>query len=68
MTKAHVELQRRRERGELTITVLARRIGIAPTSLRHVVMGAEPKVSIALALHRELGIPLDDWTPTAADG
>lgn len=67
MTRAHAELQRRRERGELIITILARRIGIAPTSLRHVIMGAEPKVSVALALHRELGIALDDWMSGSAE-
>ena len=54
------KLRTRHERGEFTVSALARRLGCSIGAIRYVLSGSEPRVTIALALERELGIPVAD--------
>jgi transcriptional regulator with XRE-family HTH domain len=59
---AHEELRQRYERGEFTAKGLADRVGCTVGAIRFVLSGTVPKVTLALRLERELGIPVSAWT------
>jgi len=51
--------------GRGAVTALARKLGIPVNSLRYVLAGSQPKVDVALAIERVLGIPTSAWvTPS----
>ena len=60
-SRALEELRSRHERGEFAVSALARRLVCSIGAIRYVLSGSEPRVTIALALERELGIPVADW-------
>jgi predicted transcriptional regulator len=63
---AHDKLRRMRDRNAFSVNDLARRAGCHRGAIRDALAGSEPKVTLALALERELGIPVADWTVEGA--
>jgi hypothetical protein len=61
ISKAHVTFRKMHETGAFTLRPLARKLGLEPSSLRYILSTTMPKVTVALALQRELGIPITDW-------
>jgi hypothetical protein len=60
-SRAHDELRQRYERGEFTAKGLAGRLRCTVGTIRFVLSGTVPKVTIAIGLERELGIPVSAW-------
>jgi hypothetical protein len=67
MTRAHLTIRRLHETGAFGLRPLAQRLGIYPQSLLYILGGSLPKVNVALAIERELGIAIEDWD-VAAEG
>jgi len=66
-SRAHEELRRRHERREFSVNGLAHRIGCTVGAIRFILSGTVPKVTVASAIERELGIPVSDWTTPVED-
>jgi helix-turn-helix protein len=61
---AHEKLRKLHDDGAFSVTDLARRVGCHRGAIRDALAGSQPKVALAVALERELGIPVTDWTTT----
>ena len=65
ITQGHTQFRQMHERGEFNLNRLAKKIRRARTVLANVLAGSEPKLSLALDLERELGIPSAAWAEPA---
>lgn len=63
---AHEKLRRLHDQHVFNVADLARRVGCHRGALRDALAGSQPKVALAVALERELGIPVADWTTELA--
>jgi transcriptional regulator with XRE-family HTH domain len=61
-SRAHEELRRRYEQREFSVNALAQRVGCTVGAVRFILSGTVPKVTIAVAIEKELGIPVVDWS------
>jgi transcriptional regulator with XRE-family HTH domain len=61
-SRAHEELRKRYEQREFSVKALAQRVGCTVGAIRFILSGTVPKVTIATAIEKELGIPVVDWT------
>ena len=65
LSRAHITIRTMHENGAFGLRTLAQRLGVYPQTLRYILTGSVPKVTLALALQRELGIDLSEWAIAA---
>jgi hypothetical protein len=58
---AHSKLRQLHDTGAFQVSTLARKLDCHRGALRDALAGSQPKVSLAIALERELGIPVGEW-------
>lgn len=66
LSRAHATIRTMHDAGIFGLRDLSQRLGIYPQTLRYILTGSVPKVTLAVGIERELGIPLLDWTIPAS--
>ena len=61
-SEAHATMRTMHQAKTFELRGLSLRLGIHPQSLLYILTGSVPKVTLAVGIERELGIPIADWT------
>jgi lambda repressor-like predicted transcriptional regulator len=61
LSRAHVAIRSMYEEEAFGLRALSLALGVYPQTLRYILTGTTPKVTLALAIQRELGIDVNDW-------